>query len=208
AQQLGWDVPDWVVIPGGNLGNASALGTGFSMLKQLGLIARVPRIAVAQAQKANPLYRAFKNGFSEAAVIQAEQTLASAIQIGDPVSYRRAVRMIRAFDGVVEEATESELADAAARADQEGAFVCPNTGVALAALIRLATAGTIRAGSRVAVISTAHGLKFPEFKVGYHRNVLPGVEAAWANPPLELPPEVNAVRRAVGERLDAVERLG
>lgn len=207
AQQFGWEVPDWVVIPGGNLGNASALGNGFALLRKLGLIARLPRIAVAQSQKANPLYRAYKRGFDQQISMRAETTLASAIQIGDPVSYRRAVKTLQAFDGVVEEATEQELADAAALADREGAFACPHTGVALAAVSRLTRAGTIRPGSRVAVISTAHGLKFPEFKVGYHRGVLNGVQSAHANPPLEVEATVEAVRQAVWARLDAMAAL-
>ncbi|HVE86727.1 MAG TPA: threonine synthase [Myxococcales bacterium] len=201
CEQLGWEVPDWVVIPGGNLGNASALGRGFELLLATGLISRRPRIAVAQAAKANPLYRAFQRGFAELQPVKAERTLASAIQIGDPVSIHRAVRVLRAFDGVVEEATESELANAAARADREGAFACPHTGVALAALEKLAARGTIPGGSRVAVISTAHGLKFPDFKVGYHRGSLAEVDSRWPNPPLELPARAAEVRAALDDRL-------
>jgi threonine synthase len=201
CEQLGWEVPDWVVIPGGNLGNASALGMGLELLLATGLISRRPRIAVAQARKANPLYRAFQRGFQDLSPIRAERTLASAIQIGDPVSIRRAVRALKAFDGVVEDASESELANAAARADREGAFACPHTGVALAALEKLVARGTIERGSRVAVISTAHGLKFPDFKVGYHRGQLPEVQSAWPNPPVEVPAELGAVRAALDARL-------
>src|SRR3954468_1124208 len=201
CEQLGWEVPDWVVIPGGNLGNASALGRGFELLLATGLISRRPRIAVAQAQKANPLYRAFQRGFADLQPVKAERTLASAIQIGDPVSIHRAVRVLKAFGGVVEQASESELANAAARADREGAFACPHTGVALAALEKLAAAGTIPRGSRVAVISTAHGLKFPDFKVGYHRSALPEVQSGAPNPPLEVPARVDDVRAALDARL-------
>jgi len=102
---------------------------------------------------------------------------------------------------VVEQASESELANAAARADREGAFACPHTGVALAALEKLAAAGTIPRGSRVAVISTAHGLKFPDFKVGYHRGTLAEVQSLNPNPPLELPAKVEEVRAALDARL-------
>jgi threonine synthase len=199
CQDLGWEPPDWVVIPGGNLGNASALGKGFELMLALGLISRRPRIAVAQAQRANPLARAFRGGFQELVPVRAERTLASAIQIGNPVSYRRAVRMLRAFEGVVEEATESELANAAARADREGTFACPHTGVALAALERLVAQGVIGRGARVAVISTAHGLKFPDFKVGYHRGTLADVESQRANPPRDLPAELDAVKEALAD---------
>ncbi len=199
CQDLGWEPPDWVVIPGGNLGNASALGKGFDLMFELGLISRRPRIAVAQAQRANPLARSFRGGFAELVPMKAERTLASAIQIGNPVSFRRAVRMLRAFDGVVEEATESELANAAARADREGTFTCPHTGVALAGLEKLVAQGVIARGSRVVVVSTAHGLKFPDFKVGYHRGVLEDVTSRLANPPLELPADLNAVREALSD---------
>jgi threonine synthase len=204
CQQLGWEVPDWVVIPGGNLGNASALGMGFELMLKLGLVDKRPRIAVAQAARANPLARAFRSGLRDFAPIRAEGTLASAIQIGDPVSMRRAVRVLRAFDGVVEDASETELANAAAMADREGAFACPQTGVALAALVKLAQAGTIEKGARVAVISTAHGLKFADFKQGYHARTLSDVQSDLANPPIEVPANVDAVRRELGKRLPLV----
>ena len=205
AQQLGWEVPDWVVIPGGNLGNASALGRGFQLMHELGLISRLPRIAVAQAERANPLARAFRNGFKDFAPMQAEQTLASAIQIGNPVSYRRAVKILQAFDGVAEDVTESELANAAARADREGTFTCPHTGVALAVVEKLAARGVIAKGARVAVIATAHGLKFADFKVGYHRGSLTDVVSAAANPPLELPATVGAVKDALQRLADSAQ---
>lgn len=201
SQNWGWDVPDWVVIPGGNLGNASALGKGFELLHTLGLISRRPRIAVAQAQRANPLVRSFRGGFQELVPMKAERTLASAIQIGNPVSFRRAVRILQAFDGVVEEATESELANAAARADREGTFTCPHTGVALAAVEKLTAQGVIAKGARVVVVSTAHGLKFADFKVGYHRGTLEDVKSQLANPPVELPASLEAVREALDSLL-------
>jgi threonine synthase len=201
VQQRGWRVPDWVVIPGGNLGNASALGMGFELLLALGLIDRRPRIAVAQAQRANPLFRSFQGGFQKPETIRADSTLASAIQIGNPVSYRRAVRALKAFDGVVEEATESELANAAAQADREGAFCCPQTGVALAAAIKLARRGVIAKGSDVVVVSTAHGLKFSSFKQGYHQGTLADVRSDHANLPLEISASVDAVKKALDERL-------
>src|SRR5438132_6086150 len=137
VQQFDWEVPDWVVIPGGNLGNVSALGKGFLMMLELALIQKLPRIAVAQAANANPLYRPFLKGFREFQPVTAKQTLASAIQIGDPVSIKRALRILQRFDGVVEQASEQELADESARADRTGMFNCPHTGVALAAFKKL-----------------------------------------------------------------------
>jgi threonine synthase len=206
VQQLGWEVPDWIVIPGGNLGNASAVGRGFLMMKRLGLVSRLPRLVVAQAENANPLYRAVAaaggrpTGDLEVRPVTAQRTLASAIQIGAPVSARRALRALEALDGMVEQASEQELADAAARADRAGAYADPHTGVALAVLEKLASRGTVRKGQRVAVISTAHGLKFSDFKVGYHARTLAGLEPRLVNPSMKVEPTVEAVQAAVLRR--------
>jgi len=201
VQQFDWDVPDWIVIPAGNLGNVSSLGKGLLMMKELGLIDRLPRIACAQAAHANPLYLSYLTSFTEYRPVPAKRTLASAIQIGAPVSYERAVKVLRAFEGVVEQATENELAEAAARADRAGLYSCPQTGVALAALFKLIERGEIQPSDRVVVISTAHGLKFTGFKVGYHEASLEGVVPRYANPPLELPADVEAVRQAIDEAI-------
>jgi threonine synthase len=205
AQQLGWRVPDWVVIPGGNLGNASAVGKGFALLRELGLVDRLPRLAVAQAEAANPLYLAVAaagkaTASVEVAPVTARRTLASAIQIGAPVSARRALRALEALDGVVEQASEQELADAAARADLAGAFTCPHTGVALAALEKLVARGVVRPTDTVVVVSTAHGLKFSDFKVGYHDATLAAVKPALRNPAVRLPATLGAVQDAIARR--------
>ena len=206
AQQLGWTSPDWIVIPGGNLGNASAVGKGFQLMKELGLVDRLPRLVVAQAEQANPLWRATTGAgvrptaAVEVAPVPAGKTLASAIQIGAPVSARRALRALEALDGLVEQASEQELADAAARADRAGMFTCPHTGVALAALEKLASRGAIRRGERVVVISTAHGLKFSDFKVGYHEGTLPGLASPLRNPGVRLPATLGAVQDAIAAR--------
>jgi threonine synthase len=203
VQQFDWGVPDWVVIPGGNLGNVSALGAGFLMMQDLGLIQKLPRICVAQAAAANPLYRAYKQGWETFEPLTAKPTLASAIQIGNPVSFGKAVRALRAFDGVVEIASEAELADASAEADLDGLFTCPHTGVALAALAKLAARGQITRDQRVVVISTASGLKFADFKIGYHEATLAGVPAPrHRNVPVELPEQYDAVREALLHGLD------
>jgi threonine synthase len=204
CQQLGWRAPDWVIIPGGNLGNVSALGAGFDMLIALGLIDRRPRICVAQAEAASPLYASYRAGWAPLQPVKAQTTLASAIQIGNPVSFAKAVRALRAYDGVVEIASEAELADAAARADLDGLFTCPHTGVALAALAKLAGRGAIGRDEQVVVISTASGLKFADFKVGYHEASLAAVPAPrWRNAPVELPEDYEAVRAALHRGLDA-----
>src|SRR6186713_2410736 len=195
VQQFDWSVPDVIIIPGGNLGNVSALGAGFDMMESLGLITKRPRIVVAQAAAANPLYLAYKNNW-EFHPVTAKPTLASAIQIGNPVSVKKAIRTLQKYNGIVEQATESELADAAARADRTGMFNCPHTGVALAALIKLREQGRIGSHERVVVISTANGLKFTDFKVAYHSGALSGVSSRLANKPVELPNDYDAVRRA------------
>lgn len=203
AQQLGWTVPDWVVIPGGNLGNVSALGAGFEMLHALGLVDKRPRICVAQAAHASPLHASYTKQWADLEPVKAKTTLASAIQIGNPVSFKKAVRALRAFDGVVEAATEAELADASARADRGGLFTCPHTGVALAALEKLAARGEVTKDHRVVVISTASGLKFADFKVGYHEGTLADVPAPkYRNTPVELPEDYDAVRTALLRGLD------
>jgi len=197
AQQFDWEVPDVVIVPGGNLGNITAIGRGFLLMRDLGMIDRLPRLVCAQAERANPLYRSFLTGFTTYQPIQAQETLASAIQIGDPVSINRAIKVLKAFASIVEQANEEELADAAALADRTGLFNCPHTGVALAALFKLLERGQIKAHERVVVISTAHGLKFTDFKQRYHEGTLPGMVARHANRPVELPADYSQARDAI-----------
>ena len=197
VQQFDWEVPDWIVLPSGNLGNAAALHAGFRMMKELGLIARFPRLCIAQAANANPMYRAFVEHKDVVTPMLARRSLASAIQIGNPVSAPRAMAALAAMNGVVEEATEGELADAAARADRTGLYTCPHTGVALAALIKLRARGVIAKDDRVVVISTANGLKFTEFKLGYHERTLEGVPSDRAGAPVLLPADADRVAEEI-----------
>jgi threonine synthase len=202
VQQFNWEVPDWIIIPGGNLGNVSALGLGFLMMLELGIIDKLPRIACAQAERANPLYRSYQTGFTEFSAITAQATQATAIQIGNPVSIHRAIRILKEFDGIVDQATEDELADAAARADRTGLFNCPHTGVALAVLIKMVARKQILPDDRVIVISTANGLKFPDFKGAYH-NVVPGEPPPrYLNEPFELEADYETVLKQIGVHLD------
>ncbi len=202
VQQFDWSVPDWIVIPGGNLGNVAALGKGLLEILELGLIDRLPRIACAQAEHANPLYRSFLTGFEKVEPMQAEPTLATAIQIGNPVSIQRAIEVLRRFDGIVEQASEQELADAAMEADRTGLFNCPHTGVALAALKKLVARKQIRRGERVVVISTAHGLKFVDFKLRYHQGLLEDVRSSQRNEPIVLPARYQSVRDTLLREID------
>jgi len=200
VQQFDWNVPDVMIILGGNLGNVSALGKGLLMMRDLGLITKLPRIVVAQAERANPLYRSYLTKFEKFEPIQAQKTLASAIQIGNPVSIEKAIRTLKQFDGIVEQATEEELADAAALGDRTGMFNDPHTGVALAVLIKLLKAGKIDKSDQVVVISTAHGLKFVEMKVKYHQKEME-FPSRYANQPIELPARLDAVKDALNKAL-------
>lgn len=202
VQQFDWHVPDVIVIPGGNLGNVSALGKGFLLMEELGIINKRPQIVVAQAEKANPLYRSYQTKYETFEAVQAQKTLASAIQIGNPVSFEKAVNVLKEFNGIVEHATEEELAEAAARGDRTGMFNCPHTGVALAALIKLTKRGVVTPNQKVVVISTAHGLKFTEFKQGYHEGTLNEVSSRYANQPVDLPANVDAVKEAIYDRIN------
>jgi len=202
CEQFDWQVPDLVVIPGGNLGNVTALGKGFLMMRDVGLIHRLPRILCAQAEHANPLYQSYLHGFESFEAMHAAPTLASAIQIGNPVSVKKAIRILKQFSGIVEQASEEELAEAAAEGDLTGLYNCPHTGVALAALKKWLRRGEARPDTRVVVISTAHGLKFTGFKTRYHARGIDGIESRLANPPIEVPAEYGKVRDALFRALD------
>jgi threonine synthase len=208
VQQFDWEAPDWMVIPGGNLGNVSALAKGLDMMIDLGLINRRPRIICAQAEAANPLYLCYQRGFEVYEPIAARPTLATAIQIGNPVSIDKAIDALKRYDGIVEQASENEIADSCARADRTGLFNCPHTGVALAALEKVVARGEIKKNDRVVVLSTAHGLKFVEQKVSYHRMELEGIDSTLANPPLELAADYQTVRDEMFRQLDQRAKAG
>ena len=145
------------------------------------------------------MYLAYTRGFDKLEPIWARPTLATAIRIGNPVSYERAVRTLQRFDGLVEQASEDELAEAVAKADLTGMFTDPHTGVALAVLDKLVRRGVIQPEQKTVVISTANGLKFTDFKVSYHEAGLGelGITSRHSNQPRMLPPDYDAVRRAV-----------
>ena len=206
AQQLDWSMPDWLVIPGGNLGNVSALAKGLDMLLELGLITKRPRICVGQAEAANPLYLAYQKDFKVFEPMAARTTVASAIQIGNPVSYQKAVDALTRYDGVVEQASEAEIMEECARADRTGLFNCPHTGVALVALRKLQARGLVKSSDQVVVISTAHGLKFVDSKLAYHSMELEGIVSEHPNPPIELAADYPLVRDQMLREID--QRFG
>ena len=202
VRQFDWEVPDWIIIPVGNLGNISALYKGFKLMMDLGLTNKMPRLVAAQAGKANPFYLSYRNGFAG----KVSHPGAEDAGLGHPdrrprVSYEKAVQAVLETNGIVEAVSEHELANAAARADLTGMYTCPHTGVALAALFKLVERGEIRSSDRVVVISTAHGLKFTGFKVGYHEGKLAEVESELANPPVYLPADAQVVKDTIARKL-------
>ena len=191
--QLNWEVPDWFVIPVGNAGNISALGKGLRELYELSIIDKLPRLAGIQTEGASPLYESYKNGFSELVPQQAQPTKASAIQIGDPVSYKKAIREIKYFDGVVEIVSETELMDWKAQIDRLGISICPNSAVAIAGAMKLRDAGLIKQKEEVVVILTAHGSKFSNTSVDYHKNSVNN----FANQTLTIEPLLEELERTL-----------
>jgi threonine synthase len=191
--QLNWQVPDWFVIPVGNAGNISALGKGLRELFEIGIIDKLPRLAGIQTESASPLYESYKNGFSELVPQKAQPTKASAIQIGDPVSYRKAVRELKYFDGVVDTVTETELMDWKAQIDRLGISICPNSAVAVAGAMKLRDAGIINQNEDVVVILTAHGSKFSNTSVEYHKNSA----NQFANQTQTIPPNLEYLERTL-----------
>jgi threonine synthase len=171
-EQLNWQPPDHVIVPGGNLGNSSALGKAFIEMMQLGLISRLPRVSIIQATGANPLVRTMReNGGKKLISVQAE-TAASAIRIGSPASWKKAVKVLQETGGTVEEASEIEIALAKAEIGADGIGCEPASAVTLAGLKTLVKQGFAKPGERVILILTGHLLKDPEFTLKFHRGDL------------------------------------
>ena len=194
-QDLLWQVPDWIVLPGGNLGNSSALGKGLMELYALGLLPRLPRLAVIQAAGAAPLYQAFTTG-RDLVPVKAE-TLATAIRIGAPVSWQKCLRALRATHGVVEKVTDAEILDAKAHVDAAGIGAEPASCATVAGLKKLVAAGVVKPHERVVGILTGHLLKDPDTVVKYHTGTLEGFDSPHANRPVTVEATLAAVRRAL-----------
>ncbi len=207
-EQLDWRVPDHVVVPGGNLANSSALGKGFAELKHLGFIRRVPTISVVQAEGANPLYRAMHaNGGRSLEPVVAD-TRASAIRIGNPASWKKAVKVLLSTGGWCEQATEREIALAKAEIGAEGIGCEPASAVTLAGLKKLIADGRVGPEETVVLLLTGHTLKDPEYTIQFHRGELfqgvagteaatEGASARLRREPMVLDPEVDGVLRAL-----------
>ena len=193
-QQLRWQVPDWIVCPGGNLGNSSAFGKALHELHELGLIDRMPRLAVIQAEGANPLYQAYQRGFDRLDPVPAH-TIASAIKIGNPVNYAKAVRTLRWTDGVVEQVSDAAIMDAKAMIDRQGIGCEPASACSLAGTRKLAAAGIIKPGETVAGVLTGHILKDPDATIGYHSGQLDEIDAAYPNRLYQAEPSIEEIMR-------------
>lgn len=201
VQQDDWAVPDWVIVPSGNLGNVTAVGLGFKMMHELGLISSLPRLVAAQSANAAPLFKSYETNYQRFEAIKSKPTLASAIQIGNPVSAPRAIPILKEFDSVVTAISESELSAAAAKADRTGLYCCPQTGVALASLMQLLDSGTIQKNEKVIVLSTANGLKFTDFKSGYHDRSLSGINIQLDNSPIEVSSDYKTLLNTVNDNI-------
>ena len=157
-QQLDWQAPDWLVLPAGNLGNTSAIGKGLRQAYQLGLISHMPRIAAIQAEGANPFYRSFLGNFAERFSMHAE-TVATAIKIGNPVSYTRARRVIEESDGIVDSVSDAQILAAKAVIDRSGIGCEPASAATLAGIRQLVERGVIKRDERVVGVLTGTLLK-------------------------------------------------
>lgn len=195
-QQRRWAVPDWIVLPAGNLGNTAAFGKALRELSEWGVIARVPRLAAVQAAGAAPFAKSFEGGFRERHRVVAH-TVASAIQIGDPVSYDRAVRSIRETNGVVLSVSDEEIMETKAVVDASGVGCEPASAASVAGARALRRSGEIRAGDDVVAVLTGHMLKDPEAIADYHRSAAPGERGPLVNPPIEIDATLAAVAAAL-----------
>jgi len=172
AEAMDWNVPDHLIVPGGNLANSSALGKGFRELKDLGLIARLPRISVIQAAGANPLVRSFVTNEGTAMDPVEAHTRATAIRIGNPASWRKAARVIHETGGWCLDVTEAEFAIAKAELGSEGLGCEPASAVTLAGLKKLRARGLVASSDSVVLILTGHTLKDPDYTINFHRGTL------------------------------------
>ena len=181
-EQMDWQVPEHIIVPGGNLANSAALAKGFAEMLQLGLIARIPRISIIQAAGANPLYKSMlANNGVELTPVKAD-TRATAIRIGNPASWRKAVAALHSTGGWCEEVSEQEIALAKAQIGAEGIGCEPASAVTLAGLKKLVADGRVGKEERAVLILTGHTLKDSDYTIKYHRGeLLTDSEEAEAN---------------------------
>ena len=189
-----WNPPDWIALPAGNLGNTAAFGKALREARELGLIPRVPRIAAVQASGAAPFAASFRGGFAERTTLE-PHTVATAIKIGAPASWNRAVRTIRETNGVVLDVSDAEILEAKAVIDAAGIGCEPASAASVAGVRRLRESGVIAPHERVVAVLTGHLLKDPGAVVTYHQETTP--RPARANPPIEIEPRLADVERVL-----------
>ncbi len=190
-EQLGWQSPDWIALPAGALGNTSAFGKALREAHALGLIAQVPRLLAVQAAGAAPFAQGYVHGFARRVKVRAE-TLATAIRIGDPASWDRAVRAIRETNGVVTMVSDADIMEAKAAVDAAGVGCEPASAASVAGVRAMVARGVIAAGAHVACVLTGHLLKDPDAVATFHAG-----DSARANRPIGIEPTVAEVRRVL-----------
>ena len=189
-EQLDWTVPDWIALPAGNLGNTAAFGKALREARELGLIDRLPRLLAVQSDGAAPFAMSFRENFRVRHTVRAN-TIATAINIGAPASYQRAVQAIRETNGVVTSVSDGDIMEAKAIVDAAGVGCEPASAASVAGVRQMREAGTIAADARVVCVLTGHVLKDPESLDRYHRGTEP--PPAHANRPIEIDATVSAV---------------
>jgi threonine synthase len=194
-EQLGWDPPDWIVLPAGNLGNAAAFGKALHEARAIGLIAQTPRLALVQAEGAAPFARSAATAFAERVRVADPQTIASAIRIGDPASYSRAVRVMHETRGVVTTATDAEILEAKAIIDESGTGCEPASAASVAGLRRLVREGIITPDDRVVAVLTGHLLKDPTAALDVARQSGQGMARG-----IRVEPTLDAVEAVLRDR--------
>jgi threonine synthase len=200
--QRDWNPPDWIVLPGGNLGNTSAFGKALRELLHWGLITKTPRLAVIQAAGAAPFYD-FMQARTEFVPVGHPETLATAIKIGDPVSWPKALQEVQASGGVVEKVTEQEIADAKAQIGRAGIGCEPASAATLAGIRKLTAAGVMDRNADVVAVLTGNLLKDPDYIYRYHTDQLKApdgtpIRATFGNRPEVMPNDPAAIARALG----------
>ena len=195
---LGWGAPpDWIALPAGNLGNTSALGKALREALAAGLVSRAPRIAAVQAAGAAPFYRMWRAQAEALTAEPAPETVATAIRIGDPRSWRKAFAAVRETGGTVDQATDEEILDAKARIDGDGIGCEPASAASVAGVRKLVAAGTIAPDARVVCVLTGHVLKDPETTVKYHTG-----DGRFANQPVAAPADIAGLREVLRRDLE------
>ena len=210
-EQLAWEPPDHIIVPGGNLGNSSAIGKALLEMRELKLISRLPKLSIIQAHGANPFYRSVREFGGKKLEPMTADTLATAIRIGNPASWKKALRVLQATGGEVEEVTEVEIAAAKAEIGADGIGCEPASAVTLAGLKKLRRSGFVKSGEAVILILTGHLLKDPDFTIKFHRGDLftgtgDVAEAVQAKSLQRAPVVLDADLGAVIAALDAAER--